>query len=509
MAGANIASDILSSIAPRSRRSQRGPIAIVDIGSNSVRIVIYESQTRTPATLDNEKAICAIGRDMVSTGRLHAEGCAHALRALSRFKILADGLGVTTREAVATAAARDAQNGKEFVTRAEAAWGAPVRVLSGEEEASLAAHGVLAGMPDAEGLVADLGGGSLDMVAVKNGLTGSAYTRPFGPLRLMDMARGDTDRARDLVDEGLSELSGLKEAAGSRIFAVGGIWRSLARVDMDREEYPLHVLHEYAIPRSRALELCRILSRQSRKSLEKIKVVSKRRLESLPAGAIVLERLLAATHAKEVVISAFGLREGLLFAGLSDEERAKDPLLEYAAGVNARSSRAPDHARQLYQWSAPLFLDDTFEMRRVREAAFLFSDIGWRRHPDDRVLGSFRDVLNAPFAGADHRTRTLLATSVFYRYSGDEEFPRDQPESVLLEKEDAPAALRIGLAARLGFWLSASAPGELAQYRLRATPTRVILEVPRKLEVNAGDPTLKRLGTLAAAFGRKGEILLV
>src|SRR5438105_2721968 len=186
--------------ASRSRRTLRGPIAIVDIGSNSVRVVVYESQTRAPATLDNEKAICAIGRDMVTTGRLHAEGCALALRALARFKLLADGLEVGMRDAVATAAARDAQNGKEFIARAEAVWGAPVRVLSGEEEARLAAQGVLAGIPDAEGLVADLGGGSLDMVTVKKGSTGSAFTLPYGPLRLMDLARGDVDRARDLVD---------------------------------------------------------------------------------------------------------------------------------------------------------------------------------------------------------------------------------------------------------------------------------------------------------------------
>jgi exopolyphosphatase/guanosine-5'-triphosphate,3'-diphosphate pyrophosphatase len=509
MAGSNVVSEALSPSGTRSRRTPRGPVAIVDIGSNSVRIVIYESQTRTPATLDNEKAICAIGRDMVTTGRLHAEGCALALRALGRFKLLADGLNVVTREAVATAAARDAQNGKEFVARAEAVWGAPVRVLSGEEEARLAAQGVLAGISDAEGLVADLGGGSLDMVTVRNGRTGTAFTLPFGPLRLMDLARGDPDRARDLVDSGLSQLNGIRDGVGSRIYAVGGIWRSLARVDMDREEYPLHVLHEYAIPRSRVLELCRLLSKQSRKSLDKIRVVSRRRVESLPAGAIVLERLLQVTHAREVVISAYGLREGLLFAGLGDEERAKDPLLEYANGVNLRMARSPGHAHQLYQWSAPLFIDDTSDSRRVREAAFLFSDIGWRRHPDDRSLGAFRDVLNAPFAGADHRTRTLIADSVFHRYSGDEEFPRNQPEASLLNEDDSPVALRVGLAARLGFWLSASAAGELAQYRLRMTPSRIILEVPRRLEVNAGEPTLKRVAALAASFGRKGEILVV
>jgi len=509
MSGADVAAGTELGSQTRVRPNPRGPVAIVDIGSNSVRIVVYESSSRAPATLDNEKAICGIGRNMVTTGKLHGDGCATALRALGRFKILADGLDVVARDAVATAAARDAQNGREFVERAEAAWGAPVKVLSGLEEARLAAQGVLAGIPDAEGLVADLGGGSLDMVTVRRGETGSAFTLPFGPLRLMDLAGGETDRARDIVDKGFSELDQLKTGTVGRIYAVGGIWRSLARVDMDREEYPLHVLHQYAIPRARALELCRLLSRQSRKSLDKIRVISKRRLEALPAGAVVLERLLLQTAAKEVVISAYGLREGLLYARLSDDERAKDPLIEYASAVNTRLARAPEHARELYQWSAPLFPDDTAEKRRLREAAFLFSDIGWRRHPDDRVLGAFRDVLYAPFAGADHRARILLASAVFHRYSGDEEFPRHEPESRLWRAEESPVALRIGLTARLGYWLSASAPGALRNYRLRFTPSRLVLEVPRRLEANAGDATLKRVSALAASFGRKGEILVV
>ncbi|MEI9886659.1 MAG: hypothetical protein WDN08_09190 [Rhizomicrobium sp.] len=159
-----------------------------------MRLVIYEAETRAAATLHNEKSICAIGRDMVTSGRLHAEGCAMALEALARFKMLCDGFNVGVREAVATAAARDASNGADFVRRAEAAWGAPVRVLSGEEEARIAAEGVVAGIPQADGLVADLGGGSLDMVSVRGGRTGDAFTLPLGPLRLMDAARGDADR---------------------------------------------------------------------------------------------------------------------------------------------------------------------------------------------------------------------------------------------------------------------------------------------------------------------------
>ncbi len=483
----------------------RAPVAIVDIGSNSVRLVIYENGTRDAATVQNEKAICGIGRDMVSTGRLHAEGCTEALAALARFRLIADGLGVEIREAVATAAARDAVNGAEFIARAEKAFGSSIRVLAGEDEARIAAEGVIAGIPGADGLVADLGGGSLDMVTVKGAVTGKAFSLPFGPLRLMDQSKGDPDKARDIVDKGLKNLPDLSAPA---LYAVGGIWRSFARVDMEEHNYPLHVLQQYTIPRGRALRLCKVLSGLSRESVRKIKVVSKRRSDSLPYGAVVLERLLLAGDIKDVVISAYGLREGLFYARLSAEDRAKDPLLEFAEGSNARLARVPAHAAEMLRWTQVLFEGEGAELRRIREASACFSDIGWRRHPDDRAIGAMGQVLTAPFAGADHRARALIATSIFHRYSGDEDFPRDLILAGLLDKDDEKRALRLGLAWRFAFSLSASAAGELSHYKLRLTPAKIVLEVPARREAIASDPVQKRLGALAAAFDRRGEILV-
>lgn len=488
-------------------RARSGPVAIVDIGSNSVRLVIYESFSRIPAMVHNEKAVCAIGRNMVSTGRLNEDGIGMALEALARFRMLADAHHVNVREAVATAAARDAENGQEFVRQAEAKWGSPIRVLSGEEEAKLAAEGVLAGIPRADGLAADLGGGSLDMVTIRGGKTGAAMTFPFGPLRLMDVAKGDPDKARKQVDKGLDNAR-FGSLGGRSIYAVGGVWRSLARVDMEYRNYPLHVLHDYAIPRGRALDLCDLLARQSKKSLDLMKVVSRRRAEALPYGAVVLERLIYATDVKDVVVSAYGVREGLLHARLPESEREKDPLIEFAAATNARISRTPDHANEMFRWMEPLFASEREPARRIRQAICYFSDIGWRRHPDDRAVGAFNQVVTAPFAGASHNERALIATAIFHRYSGDEDFPREIHAHDLLNEDEDQQALTIGLAARLAFSLSGSAPGELSHYKLRLTPTRVLLEVSRRREPIAGEPVQKRLGALATAMGRKGEILI-
>ena len=492
----------------RALRSIKGRVAVVDIGSNSVRLVVYESLSRTTATVHNEKTICSIGRDIETTGLLHKEGCELALESLRRFKLLADGIGISVREAVATAAARDATNGPEFVRRAEAAWGAPVRVLTGKEEARLAAEGVIAAIPDADGLAADLGGGSLDMSIVKGGQTGEASSLPFGPLRLLGLTKGDTDKARQLIDAELAILPQFKALDHRTLYAVGGIWRSFARVDMLREQYPLQMLQHYTIPYARALELCTVLAKQGRKSLELMQGVSKRRMELLPYGAVVLQRLLLAAKFKDVVVSANGLREGLLYEKLSAEERAKDPLIDFASIENARLSRSPAHALEMFHWSSPLFSDENAEYRRLRMVACLLSDLGWRRHPDYRARGTYNEVLNLPFAGADHRAREFIAAAVYHRYSGDEDMPVDMVTLGLLDKQDERRAFRIGMAARLGFDLSAAAPGELSHYRLRLTPSKVVLEVPKRRGVIADETVKKRVGALASALDRKGEILV-
>ncbi|HEY4265794.1 MAG TPA: Ppx/GppA family phosphatase [Micropepsaceae bacterium] len=485
------------------------PIAIVDIGSNSVRLVIYEGPWRHAAALHNEKAICAIGRNMVSTGNLDAEGMIFAIETLARFRELCDGHNVRDVGAVATAAARDATNGRDFIRRAEKTLGQPIRILSGEEEARIAAEGTLAGLPDADGLVADLGGGSLDMVTVKDGKTGAAATLPFGPLRLMDVAGANLNKARNVVEKGLGKLDFAKSLKGRALYAVGGIWRALAHVDMDERDYPLRVLHHYVIPAGRAVKLCRVVSGLSRKSLEKMRSVPKRRAEALPYGALVMEEMIQGLGLKEVVVSAFGLREGVLQRKLKPEEAAKDPLIAFARDLNERESRLPGHAPELFRWMTPLFPKEGAAERRIREAACLFSDIGWRRHPDDRAMGTFVQVLRGAYGGADHHERALMASAAYYRYAGDDDFPEETRVASLLGADGAVKAQQIGLAARLAFGLSGAVEGELPHAKLMLTKDTLALELPLAKKALLGETAHKRLADLADVFGRKPQTALV
>ena len=330
----------------------------------------------------------------------------------------------------------------------------------------------------------------------------------MGPLRLMDLSGGNLDKARNTVEKGLSKLDLESSLKGRALYAVGGIWRALAHVDMEQESYPLRVLHHYVMPAKRAAQLCRVISGLSRKSLEKMRAVPKRRAEALPYGALVMEEVIEGFKLKEVIVSAYGLREGVLHRKLKPAEAAKDPLIEFARDMGAREGRTPGHGEELFHWMTPLFPRESTEARRIREAACLFADIGWRRHPDDRAMSSFVQVLRGAYGGADHHQRAIMATAVYYRYAGEDDFPEDTGIGGLLGPEGSVLALQIGLAARLAFGLSGAVEGELPRMNLQLSKDTVALEIPPRRRVLLGESVNKRFNDVAEAFGRKAVAVM-
>lgn len=306
---------------------RRRPVGIIDIGSNSVRLVVYDGLTRTPVPLFNEKAVCALGKGLDKSGHLNPAGVKMALAAVERFVHLARAMGVAALDVLATAAARDATDGPEFIARLEKRCGVTVRLLSGEEEARNAALGVLCSIPEADGMVADLGGGSLELVMVENHRFGDFSSMPLGVLRLQDQSGGNRAKAVGIIDKHLDKLSWMAQGSGRSLYAVGGAWRTIARICIEQMDYPLHVLDNFTLPAGEAVELLDLISRQSRKSLEKIPGVSKRRLPTLPMAAVALERLVRVVAPSELVFSVYGMREGQFFQNLPPAVREEDPLI--------------------------------------------------------------------------------------------------------------------------------------------------------------------------------------
>jgi len=487
-----------------------GRFGIVDLGSNSVRLVVYAAATRSPVLVFNEKILCGLGRSLASTGRLDPKGIERALAALRRFVALREQIGIDHLVIAATAAVRDAEDGPEFLLRAEEICGFKIMLVSGAEEARLSAQGVLSGIPDADGVVGDLGGASLELVGVSGGRRlGDGVTLRVGPLRIMDMAKGSLADAAAIVDKAFKGLDILKEFQGKRLYVVGGVWRNLARIHMSQRQYPIHVLHEYVIPAKDAIDLTKVIERLGPKSLSQIPEISERRIEALPIGALILDKLIDAMRAKDIVISAYGLREGILFDHLDKREQAKDPLIEGARDLAERLARFPQHGAELLPWTAPLFatdlLGETPAQARLRHAACILADIGWYVHPDYRAHQSMTQILLAPFAGIDHPSRMLLARTLFHRHEG-----RGEPELIgnlsnLLSDEENFRALILGLSLRLAFTLCAATPGMLPKTKLDIDKETVTLTVPRRYEPLLGEVVQKRVTALARALNRKGE----
>lgn len=492
-------------------RKSTGRFGIIDLGSNSVRLVVYAAAVRSPVLVFNEKVLCGLGRTLASTGRLDPKGIERALDAMRRFIALREQIGIRRLVVAATAAVRDAEDGPEFLARAEKICGFKIQLVSGAEEARLSAQGVLSGIPDADGVVGDLGGASLELVGVSGGKRlGTGATLPLGPLRVIDQSKNNLQAAEAIVEKALKGLDVLKDCQGKRLYVVGGVWRNLARIHMAQRHYPIHVLHQYVIPARDAADIAKVIEKLGPKTLAQIPDISERRIDTLPFGALVLEKVIGAMKAKEVVISAYGLREGILFDQLEKREQAKDPLIEGCRDLAERLARFPQHGDELTPWTAPLFRDDvlgeTREQARLRHAACILADIGWYVHPDYRAHHSMTQILLAPFSGVDHSGRLFLARVGYHRHEG-----RGEPELIgdlsgILTETENYRALVLGLALRLAFTLCAATTGMLPKTKLEVTKNTVTLVVPRRYETLLGEVVQRRLAALARAIDRKGEM---
>jgi exopolyphosphatase/guanosine-5'-triphosphate,3'-diphosphate pyrophosphatase len=489
------------------------PIAVVDIGSNSVRLVVYEGATRSPTALFNEKALCGLGREVQSTGLLAADAVEQALSSLKRYRALCDTMGAKKILAIATAACRDAKNGRAFISLAERIIRADIDVLSGGREAELTALGVISGQHRPDGVVGDLGGGSLELVDISGLHVRRGITRPLGGLALADISSKSLKKAEKYVKKSLYSLPVLKGCKDRTFYAVGGTWRALARLHMWQTGYPLHVMHGYAIAADEALEFARLVHRVDVASLSNIEVVANARRPLLPYAALVLEHVLRVGKPQQVVFSALGVREGLLYSLLKRKDQEKDALIEAARDLNQLRSRSPRHGEELIGWTdrfmASSGLDETAEEHRLRHAACLLADIGWRAHPDYRGEHSLNIIAHGGFTAIDHPGRAYLALAVFFRHVGlvrdDEVSPRlrELASTRMLDR-----ARVLGAALRLAYVVSAAMPDVITKTSLAVERHRLALRLPGEYAALAGERVTSRLRALARLIGREPVMLM-
>ncbi|MDX2236324.1 MAG: Ppx/GppA family phosphatase [Hyphomonadaceae bacterium] len=478
--------------------------AVVDVGSNSVRLVVYRLDGRAMTPVLNEKVMAGLGRDLSNTGLLSRTGQVDALRALRRFALVLDARKPHSVDAVATAAVREARDGGEFVARVKAETGLALRIIDGRQEARLSALGVLAGAPDARGVVGDLGGSSLELVAVAPDGPGDGDTFPLGHLALMGSGPFDYARMVETVDAHLARSPAIKGVGGD-FYAVGGAWRAIGRIDVAINRHPLSVLHHHEMSRQDALKIIEFVRKQSKRSLQTLEEAAAKRADSLPYAAVVLERVLLFGGFEKVVLSSFGLREGLLFERLDARARAMHPLWAAADAFTHAAGRPRAFGARLAAWIAPAFAGGgpVFSSARddvLRGAAARLADVGGGLHPDQRHEIMFELVVRAPLAAITHPERAFLAGAIHHRYSKSP--PTAPAFERLLTDDQRRAAAALGAALRLGCDLSARSEAILDRTTLALVDGAVQLAAPGAEDL-ISDQVLKRLDSLGAALGAR------
>ena len=473
--------------------------AVVDIGSNSVRLVVYDGPIRAPIAIFNEKALCGLGRERAEDGRLDPTAVADAIATLKRFKHVLSAFDDPATHVIATAGVREASDGDAFM-QAVGELGFNAKVISGAEEAALAALGVVSFEPRATGIAGDMGGGSLELIALNNGDIVEGLSLPVGPLNVLRACGEDRDKASDFIEEQLDGAPILKDSEFSTLYSVGGAWRAVARIHMRLRSYPLSVLHHYELSSVQAIAICDLISKQSRRSLEEIPGIPRRRLDTLPYAAMVLRSVLRRTGVRKVVVSSGGVREGLLYQDLPSATRLSDPLIEACRFYAKKLAPNPHYGEHVFSVIEPLIAAEDLNTSRRHYAACVLMDVGAYFHPDLRAQQAFDTALSAPLVGLSHEDRVWIALTLFRRHGGRAASLPNQRAIGLLSWDDHQSATRLGLALR---FLTAFAPkidGPLRGCRLDLQGEEIVFSAPRSAAPLMGETPRKRLAALAEAY---------
>jgi exopolyphosphatase/guanosine-5'-triphosphate,3'-diphosphate pyrophosphatase len=474
-------------------------VGVVDVGSNSVRMVVFDGAARSPAYFYNEKVMCGLGQGLAETGRLNPRGRERALAALRRFALLAEGMDMAPLTVVATAAVREAEDGEEFSELVLRETGLKLWVINGAEEARLSAQGVLLGWPDAKGIVSDIGGSSMELAAVGDGKVGARATSPLGPFRLQQVEGGAKAR-RVHIHKILGEMKALFPAKHPRLYLVGGSWRVIARLDMERRAYPLTVLHEYRMMPEQIMETLDWIATSDLALLRARTGTSPERMELVPLACEVLRGLVEVLEPREVDISAYGIREGLLYEQMPERLRARDPLIEAARMAEFTSARMPGFGKKLFGFLEPLFEDADPERLRLIRAACLLHDTSWRAHPDYRAEACFDNATRANLGGLDHPGRVFLGLALLHRYKNSRAGSRLEPLFRLLSEDQIRDAEVLGKAMRFGAMFAVADPRTAGTLRLRAKKKELELALTPLGEGLFGEVARARFNSLATAL---------
>ena len=482
-------------------------VGVIDVGSNSVRLVVFDGAARSPAYFYNEKIMCGLGAGLSETGHLNPSGRERALSAIRRFAALARGMDIPPLTAVATAAVREASDGQDFRKEVFKETGIKLWIIDGKEEARLSAQGVLLGWPGSYGLVCDIGGSSMELADLAEGRVGRRVSSALGPLKLREI-KGGRKAVKAYVRETMETLHAeMGGATGARLFLVGGSWRAIARVDMERRDYPLTVLHEYRMTSRQISKTAEYIRKSDLQDLRARCDISDSRMSLVPYATIVLKEVMRTFKPKDVAVSSYGIREGMLFEQMPRELRDRDPLVEACRFAEVKDARMPGFGRILYDFVKPLFPRANWQRKRIIKAACLLHDVSWRAHPDYRAEVTFDNATRANLGGLKHYERVLLGLALMNRYTNKIDNTRFERLFAMLSPDQVQEAEILGKAMRLGamLWLTSDQEPGILQWKSKSR--ELTLKLNEETQPLFGEVAEARFAALSKALNANGTVV--
>lgn len=481
-------------------------VAVIDVGSNSIRLVVYEGLKRALIPIFNEKILCGLAKNMEKTGHLDPGGRKRALAVLDRFITLATVMGVDSLTVFATSAVRDAQDGADFVAQVQSCYKCEVTVLAAEDEAYYSALGVINSIDNVHGFVGDLGGGSLELVWVDHGNIAHKASFPIGTLRLIHGKEIKIQHYIASIDYHIASFFSQHTMENCHFYLVGGSFRSLVKMHMMKKHYPIKVLHNYVVQAEEFYSTLQIVARSSWSTLKKTKVVPKKRLSLLPIAALVAERIIFHGRPSQVVCSTSGVREGVLMSQLTEQQKTLHPLIAACIEMAKKVNRSSQYGYELMQWVSPLFAPMTPECKNLMLAACLLSDICCYENTEYRAELAFKKIMDSSLIGVTHKERIYIAAALYYRYKATLEDEYMHLIVCFLSKKDQHEVALLGAAMKLARNISASSCGVLSNTPVMIKGKTVYLQLQGTYAALKGEAVEKRLRSLAAILKLEYEI---
>jgi exopolyphosphatase/guanosine-5'-triphosphate,3'-diphosphate pyrophosphatase len=396
---------------------------------------------------------------------------------------------------IATAAVRRAKNGSEFRDPAENILGMPVQILSKADEANHVSRGLTLNLPEATGLVADLGGGSIEIIALRRGEVCHSVSLNYGHLSSVTASE---------IGSALAEHSWIRDFGAKQLFGVGGSFRTIGSAFISRTGYPLHVLHGLKIKRKDVLAICRDL-RSDEPSLEGVPLS---RAATIPVAAMIIQELIEFSKVYRLTVSGTSVRDGVIAINELNANQQADFLMAVSEEIAESTGRVANVSPALKKFLKPLSKICLAGSERLINVAANMSDLCWHEHSDLRGDIAARHVLSLPVNCVTHKERVWLAVALYHRHFGlKPNKARPQDLDVLLSKKRISDAMIIGLAMRFALDLSAGTGVPLRLIKLFFEGNRLVLSVDPSIKNFIDRRCRQKFDQLAAELGYIGELV--